>query len=223
MFLHSAAKWLLLIAGILGLSACGADLVVEPAPTAVVPGTMTPSPQAAALNPSSTDTSVPLPTPTPSPIPTVTSTPTASPTPTLTPTATDTPTPTATPTPQHPLAIELMRQQTYPGSEITIEETLEPGANYDRYIASYLSEGFRIYALLTIPRGQKPESGWPAILFNHGYIPPAQYRTTERYVAYVDALPGAATSFYAPITGGMEDPKARQPTAMRLRPIPSMC
>jgi dipeptidyl aminopeptidase/acylaminoacyl peptidase len=81
-----------------------------------------------------------------------------------------------------------MREQTYTGSEITLEETLEPGANYDRYIASYLSEGFRIYALLTVPRGQKPEGGWPVILFNHGYIPPDQYRTTERYVAYVDAF-----------------------------------
>ena len=81
-----------------------------------------------------------------------------------------------------------MRQQAYPGSEITIEERLEPGANYDRYIASYLSEGLRIYALLAVPRGQKPESGWPVVLFNHGYIPPAQYRTTERYVAYVDAI-----------------------------------
>jgi dipeptidyl aminopeptidase/acylaminoacyl peptidase len=81
-----------------------------------------------------------------------------------------------------------MRQQTYPGSEITIEETVESGANYDRYIASYLSEGFRIYALLTVPRGQKPEDGWPVILFNHGYIPPEQYRTAERYVAYVDSF-----------------------------------
>ena len=26
------------------------------------------------------------------------------------------------------------------------------------------------------------------IVFNHGYIPPAQYRTTERYVAYVDTI-----------------------------------
>ena len=26
------------------------------------------------------------------------------------------------------------------------------------------------------------------IIFNHGYIPPAQYRTTERYVDYVDAI-----------------------------------
>jgi dipeptidyl aminopeptidase/acylaminoacyl peptidase len=84
--------------------------------------------------------------------------------------------------------IEVMREQEYPGSEVTIAEKLEPGANYDRYIASYLSEGFKIYALLTVPRGQKPESGWPVVVFNHGYIPPEQYRTTERYVAYVDAF-----------------------------------
>jgi dipeptidyl aminopeptidase/acylaminoacyl peptidase len=84
--------------------------------------------------------------------------------------------------------IELMRQQAYPGSEIVIEETLEPGANYDRYIASYLSEENKIYALLTIPRGEKPDNGWPVIIFNHGYIPPSQYRTTERYVAYVDSI-----------------------------------
>jgi dipeptidyl aminopeptidase/acylaminoacyl peptidase len=84
--------------------------------------------------------------------------------------------------------IERMRQQAYPGSEITIEETLEAGSNYERYIASYLSEGLKIYALLTVPQGEKPESGWPVVIFNHGYIPPAQYRTTERYVAYLDAF-----------------------------------
>jgi dipeptidyl aminopeptidase/acylaminoacyl peptidase len=84
--------------------------------------------------------------------------------------------------------VELMRQQSYPGSEITIEQTLEPGANYNRYLASYLSEGFKIYALLTVPQGEKPETGWPVVIFNHGYIPPVQYRTTERYVAYVDAF-----------------------------------
>jgi dipeptidyl aminopeptidase/acylaminoacyl peptidase len=81
-----------------------------------------------------------------------------------------------------------MRQQTYPGSDITIEQQLEPGANYERYIASYRSDGLMIYALLTIPRGQTPEGGWPVVIFNHGYIPPDQYRTTERYVAYVDAI-----------------------------------
>jgi len=84
--------------------------------------------------------------------------------------------------------IEVMRQQTYPGSELAIEQELAPGSNYDRYIASYQSEGLKIYALLTIPQGETPESGWPIIVFNHGYIPPDQYRTTERYVAYVDAF-----------------------------------
>lgn len=84
--------------------------------------------------------------------------------------------------------VQLMRQQSYPGSEVTIEETLEPGPNYDRYVASYLSEGNKIYAMLTVPHGETPETGWPVVIFNHGYIPPEQYRTTERYVAYVDAF-----------------------------------
>lgn len=84
--------------------------------------------------------------------------------------------------------IAVMREQSYPGSELVVEQTLSPGVNYDRYVVSYLSEGLKIYALLTIPRGEKPATGWPVIVFNHGYIPPAQYRTTERYVAYVDGF-----------------------------------
>lgn len=89
---------------------------------------------------------------------------------------------------QHPLAIESLRTGSYPGSDIVIEETLAPGSNYDRYITSYKSEGLKIYALLTVPQGEKPKSGWPVVIFNHGYIPPAEYRTTERYIAYTDAF-----------------------------------
>lgn len=88
----------------------------------------------------------------------------------------------------HPLSIQSLRDGNYPGSEIRIEETLAPGSNYDRFIASYESEGNTIYALLTVPNGEKPESGWPVIVFNHGYITPSEYRTTERYVAYVDGF-----------------------------------
>src|SRR5690606_7742844 len=75
-----------------------------------------------------------------------------------------------------------------PGSDLVIEQTLSPGSNYKRYIASYKSEGLKIYALLTVPNAPKPESGYPVIVFNHGYIPPTQYRTTERYIAYTDAF-----------------------------------
>jgi len=109
--------------------------------------------------------------------------------PTLTTTPTATPQPSFTPTPvPHPLEITAMRAGFYPGSDIVLEQELEPGSNYRRYYASYLSEGLTIYALLTIPNGEMPSGGWPAIVFNHGYIPPDVYRTTERYIAYVDRL-----------------------------------
>lgn len=55
-------------------------------------------------------------------------------------------------------------------------------------LASYISDGLKIYGLLTIPIGEKPKVGWPVIIFNHGYIPPNQYRTTERYISYVDGF-----------------------------------
>ena len=120
---------------------------------------------------------------------------------TATPTRGLSPTPAATPVPlvtpptldleldeMYPIMVEYMRQQEYPGSEIVIEEVLAPGVNYNRYIASYRSEGLKIFALLTVPTGAKPATGWPVIIFNHGFIPPEIYRTTERYVAYVDGF-----------------------------------
>lgn len=120
-------------------------------------------------------------TPTPSFTATATAADTATPTPTASATA------TATPTPTHPLMIEVMRQQNYPGSEIVYEQRLLPWVAYERYIVSYQSEGNKIYAFLTIPTGERPATGWPVILFNHGYIPPDEYRTTERY-GYMDAI-----------------------------------
>jgi len=89
---------------------------------------------------------------------------------------------------QYPLSIEFMRKQEYPGSDIVIEQTLSNGSNYQKYIASYKSEGLKIYGLLTVPIGDPPNTGWPVIIFNHGYIPPQQYQTTQRYVDYVDAF-----------------------------------
>ncbi len=89
----------------------------------------------------------------------------------------------------HPLSIQTLKDGNYPGSDIVIEQTLSPGSNYHQYIASYKSEGLKIYALLTIPNGENPPAGgWPVIVFNHGYIPPREYQTTQRYVAYVDGF-----------------------------------
>lgn len=87
-----------------------------------------------------------------------------------------------------PLQIEVMREQSYTSSPITIEQTLDAGTNYNRYLVSYVSEGYTIYALMTVPFGSPPDSGWPVIIFNHGYIHPPDYRTTENYVTYMDML-----------------------------------
>lgn len=155
-----------------------AQLTPTDVPTTVPTTTATEIHPTATLEPSVTFESTPSATPLPS------ATPTQTPTATATPTAT----PSPTPTPPHPLSIQWMREEEYPGSDLIIEQTLEPGVNYSRYIASYQSEGLKIFALLTVPFGEKPEPGWPVVVFNHGYIPPEQYRTTERYVAYVDGF-----------------------------------
>lgn len=88
----------------------------------------------------------------------------------------------------HPISIPAMRKKSYPGSDFVIEETLPKGSNYNRYIASYMSEDLKIYGLLTIPTAQKPEGGFPAIVFLHGYLAPETYQTLERYVAYQDGF-----------------------------------
>ncbi len=175
---HLVPGVFLLLALAVGVAACGRPTtgMSSVTPTRVAQAQETVAP------PSPTATPMPTrpPTATPTPLPTATWTPTA--------TSSPSPTPTATPTPLSTLAVEWLRQQTFSGSDLVIEQTLEPGRNYSRYIASYLSEGLKIYGLLTVPNGPRPPTGWPIIVFNHGYIPPAQYRTTERYVAYQDAF-----------------------------------
>lgn len=103
--------------------------------------------------------------------------------------------PTSIPTP-HQMSIEAMRTVSYTGSDITVERELDRGRNYRRYYAYYLSEGHKIYGLLTVPDEDPPRAGWPAIIFNHGYIPPDVYRTTERYIAYVDRLASSGYVVY---------------------------
>lgn len=86
------------------------------------------------------------------------------------------------------LTIAELREREITGSPITLEQTLMNGIGYSQYIASYISEGNKIYGLLTVPFGDPPPEGFKAIVFNHGYIPPDSYQTTERYVDYVGTL-----------------------------------
>ncbi len=107
------------------------------------------------------------------------------------PTSTIAPTPTATEIVfefGRELTIGYLRELEITGSEITFEEELDRHSNYYQHLVSYISDGNKIYGLLTIPSQDPPEGGFKAIVFNHGYLPPATYQTTERYSAYVDYL-----------------------------------
>ena len=86
------------------------------------------------------------------------------------------------------ITIQYLRDLEISGSEITFEQELTPTFYYQRHVVSYLSEGNKIYGLLTIPDTPQPEGGYKAIVFNHGYIPPTAYQTTERYIAHMDYL-----------------------------------
>ena len=50
-----------------------------------------------------------------------------------------------------PINIDYLRSLNISSAKIKIEEELVEGSNYKRYIASYSSEGNKVYGLLTIP------------------------------------------------------------------------
>jgi len=104
-----------------------------------------------------------------------------------------------------PLQITETRKREFPGSEVAIERELGRGINYSRYIASYSSDGLKIFGLLTIPDGKVPEGGYPAIVFNHGWVRPDEYRTTEKYVAYQDAIARSGYVVFKPDYRGHGD------------------
>ena len=138
--------------------------------------------------------SVPAPsttTPLATSAPSLTTQPSQTAIPTISPTSSMTPTPTDTAIVfkvGEEITIPYLQNLEITGSEITFEEKLNDRSNYHQHLVSYISEGNKIYGLLTIPFGDPPEGGYKAIVFNHGYIPPTDYRTTERYTAYVDYL-----------------------------------
>lgn len=93
-----------------------------------------------------------------------------------------------TPFPFEEMTIPYLRGKTYEG-KLGPLTNFSSNPSYDSYFTNYTSEGLKINGLLTIPRGEKPKGGWPAIVFIHGYIPPSLYQTTgEAYSSYVDNL-----------------------------------
>ncbi|MCR4324341.1 MAG: alpha/beta fold hydrolase [Candidatus Curtissbacteria bacterium] len=95
--------------------------------------------------------------------------------------------PTPSPFPFQELTIPYLKSRKYDSNLGSLERVSE-NANYISYLTSYESDGLRINAQLTEPKGPRPEGGWPAVIFIHGYIPPGQYQTLTNYSSYVDYL-----------------------------------
>jgi len=57
----------------------------------------------------------------------------------------------------HPMSIKHLRSQEFSGGDFIIERQLGNGTNYKQYIASYRSEGLKVFGLLTVPLANKPE------------------------------------------------------------------
>lgn len=102
-------------------------------------------------------------------------------------------TPTATPlalnnnVPFQEITIPYLRAREY-RSNLSELEVYSDEQNYTSYLTSYTSDGLKINGLLTKPKSEEPVGGFPAIIFVHGYIAPTIYKTTEKYVDYVNYL-----------------------------------
>jgi len=96
-------------------------------------------------------------------------------------------TPTPTPFPFQEMTIPYLRKTEFESSLGELNKVSE-NSNYTSYVGSYISDGFKVYGLLTRPNQDMPEGGFPAIILVHGYIPPQNYRTLVNYSSYVDYL-----------------------------------
>lgn len=92
-----------------------------------------------------------------------------------------------TPFPFQEMTIPSLRARSYVSS-FGEREVISQNASYTSYLTSYETDGLSVNAQLAIPAGQEPQGGWPAIVFIHGYIPPATYQTLVNYASYVDSL-----------------------------------
>ncbi|HMA69628.1 MAG TPA: alpha/beta fold hydrolase [Candidatus Mcinerneyibacterium sp.] len=78
--------------------------------------------------------------------------------------------------------IKKIRETDIPSTGIKIEKKLDYiKGEYQEYLISYKSDGLKIYAKMNIPDKEKPKSGFPVVLINHGYIPPNRYSTDDSY------------------------------------------
>lgn len=74
---------------------------------------------------------------------------------------------------QHPLSVDSLRSRQY---------VSDPLIKINPQVIQFTSDGLKERALILIPSGKKPETGWPLVIINHGHIPEYQYSTENSYL-----------------------------------------
>ena len=97
--------------------------------------------------------------------------------------------PASTPLPFFEITIPGLRERNYQ-SKLSDLQTVSQNGGYTSYLTSNDSDGLDVFGQLTVPSGNQPIGGWPAIVFIHGYLQPSQYQTLVNYNSYVDVLAG---------------------------------
>jgi uncharacterized protein len=105
--------------------------------------------------------------------------------------------PTSAPMPFQEMTIPYLRERTYKSSFGDMS-LVTGNSSYTSYETPYDSDGLIINGYLSIPKGTPPKTGWPAIVFVHGYIPPSIYSTLSNYVSYADYFSRRGIVVYKP-------------------------
>lgn len=80
------------------------------------------------------------------------------------------------------LSLEEFQETDFAGSRVLLSDQ----EGHRSYRVTFQADGLTQYALLSIPKGEVPQGGFPAILLLHGYIRPDKYSTLTSYQS-VDA------------------------------------
>lgn len=89
-------------------------------------------------------------------------------------------------TDNYSLKISDIQSRDYPGGDLVIEQQLEDGDGYSKFLVSYPSDNLKIFALLTIPKSLDQNQKFPLVVFNRGFVDPAEYASDQQYLRYVD-------------------------------------
>ena len=81
-----------------------------------------------------------------------------------------------------PLSIDELRAKTF-DTRLEFVRDVEGGNSFDAHLVSYISAGLKVHALIATPREDRPASGFPVLVANHGHHPdPPRYGVTAEGV-----------------------------------------